>query len=326
MVQRFVDRLVGVLVLDVLADDGDGHFVGRVDDALHHRAPVVDVQRLRPQAELLDDQLVQLVLDQAERHLVDAEGLVALLDDGARLDVAEQGDLLGHVLAQLALGAADEDVGLNADLPQSLDGVLRRLGLGLAGRLEVGDQRQVDVQAVVLADVEGELADRFEERQALDVADGAADLGDDHVHVVGGQLADGGLDLVGDVRDDLDGVAEVVAAALLLDDRLVDLAGGVVAVAAERGVGEAFVMAEVEVGFGAVVEDVDLAVLVGAHRAGIDVDVGVELLQADAQAAMLQQHADGGGGQPLAEGTDDAAGDEDVLGLLVGGCRHGSVC
>ena len=86
----------------------------------------------------------------------------------------------------LALGAADQDVGLDADLPQ-----LRRreccvgLVFELAGRLQVGDQRQVDVQAVLLADVEGELADRFQERQALDVADRAADLGDDHVHVVG---------------------------------------------------------------------------------------------------------------------------------------------
>ena len=85
----------------------------------------------------------------------------------------------------LALGAADQDVGLDADLPQLPDGVLRRLGLQLAGRLQVGHQRQVDVQAVLLADVEGELADRLEERQPLDVADRAADLGDDHVDVVG---------------------------------------------------------------------------------------------------------------------------------------------
>ena len=88
----------------------------------------------------------------------------------------------------------------------------------------------------------------------------------------------------------------------------------IVAVAAQGGVGEALVMAQVEVGLGAVVEDVDLAVLVGAHGAGIDVDVGIELLQADAQAAVLQQHADGGTGQPLAQGADHAAGDEDVLG------------
>ena len=82
-----------------------------------------------------------------------------------------------------------------------------------------------------------------------------------------GQLADGRLDLVGDVRDDLHGLAQVLAAALLLDDRQVDLAGGVVAVAGQRGVGEPLVVAQVEVGLGAVVEHVDLAVLVGAHGA-----------------------------------------------------------
>ena len=36
VVERFVDRFVGVVVLDVLADDGDGHLVRRVDDALQH--------------------------------------------------------------------------------------------------------------------------------------------------------------------------------------------------------------------------------------------------------------------------------------------------
>ena len=74
-------------------------------------------------------------------------------------------------------------------------------------------------------------------------------------------------------------------------------------------------MAQVEVGFRAVVEDVDLAMLVRTHRAGIDVDVGVELLEADAQPAMLEQHADGGTRQPFAEGTHDAASNEDVPGL-----------
>ena len=71
---------------------------------------------------------------------------------------------------------------------------------------------------------------------------------------------------------------EILAAPLLVDDRLVDLPGRVVAVAVRRAVGEALVVAEVEVGLGAVVEDVDLAVLVRAHRARIDVDVRVELL------------------------------------------------
>jgi len=81
----------------------------------------------------------------------------------------------------------------------------------------------VDIDDVILAHVLLELADGFQEGQAFDVTHGAADLHDDHLHP-GGNLADGGLDLIGDVRDDLDGAAEIVAAALLLDHGAVHLA------------------------------------------------------------------------------------------------------
>ena len=64
--------------------------------------------------------------------------------------------------------------------------------------------------------LDAQLADRLEERQRLDVADGAADLDDEHV-VALGALEDALLDLVGDVRDHLHGAAEVLAAPLLLD-------------------------------------------------------------------------------------------------------------
>ena len=61
--------------------------------------------------------------------------------------------------------------------------VLRRLGLQLAGGADERHQRQVDVERVVAADVLPQLADRFEERQALDVADRAADLDEHDVDV-----------------------------------------------------------------------------------------------------------------------------------------------
>ena len=121
--------------------------------------------------------------------------------------------------------------GLDTDAAQRGDRVLGRLGLQLAGRRQVGHQRDVQEEAVVPADVVAHLAGRLEERQRLDVADGAADLGDHDVRTAspsgpGSAIApDPGLDLVGDVRDDLHGVAEVLAAALLGDHRRVDLAG-----------------------------------------------------------------------------------------------------
>ena len=73
-------------------------------------------------------------------------------------------------------------------------------------------------------------------------------------------------------------------------------------------------MPDVEVGLGAVVGDEDLTVLERVHRAGVDVEVGVELLHHDSQAACGQQVAEAGGGETLAQRGGDAPGDEDVLG------------
>ena len=218
-------------------------------------------------------------------------------------------------LRQAALGAADDHVGLDADAAQLVDRVLRRLGLQLARVADVRHQREVDEHAAAAPDVDRELADRLQERQRLDVAHRAADLGDHDVDVLAlGDQLDAVLDLVGDVRDDLDRAAEVVAAALLADDRVVDRAGGDVGAARRVRVREPLVVAEVEVGLRAVLGDEHLAVLERRHRAGIDVDVRVELLQRDLQAARHEQAADRGGGDALAERGDDPAGDEDETG------------
>ena len=86
--------------------------------------------------------------------------------------------------------------------------------------------------------------------------------------------------------------------------------------------GEALVVAQVEVGLGAVVGDEHLAVLERAHGARVDVDVRVELEVLHLEPAVLQQRADRGGGEPLAERADHAAGDEQVLRLLAA-LHHG---
>ena len=69
-----------------------------------------------------------------------------------------------------------------------------------------------------------QLADCFEERQAFDIADGAADLDQHEIDAVAA-VADELLDGVGDVRDDLDSRAEIIAAALLGENVLIDAAG-----------------------------------------------------------------------------------------------------
>jgi hypothetical protein len=76
---------------------------------------------------------------------------------------------------------------------------------------------------------------------------------------------------------------------------------------------EALVVAEIEIGFGAVVGDENLAVLERAHGAGIHVQVGVELLQRDASGRGFP--ADNRSRPPrcLSQGRNHAAGDEDIF-------------
>ncbi len=180
--------------------------------------------------QVLEHDLVETFGGQDQRHFVDRRDVLGG-DDGFLGDVAEQRDLPLDVGVEEPIGAAQEDVGLDADRPQVADAVLGRLGFQLAGGADERHQRQVDVDAIVAADVLPELTDRLEERQALDVADRAADLDQRDVGVAGA-AADGILDLVGDVRNHLHRAAEVVAAPLLLDHALVDLAGRPVRVAA----------------------------------------------------------------------------------------------
>ena len=163
---------------------------------------------------------VEALLMEDERDLVDAR-CVDRRDYCVDGDVALERDLALEALRDGLVAAADDDVRLNTAAAQLGHRVLRRLGL-LLPRHQVGHQRQVDVADVVAADVPAELPDGLNERDDLDVTDGAADLDDDDVDVLVGQAPDAVLDLVGDVGDDLHRPAEEVTAALLLDHRAVD--------------------------------------------------------------------------------------------------------
>ena len=85
-------------------------------------------------------------------------------------------------------------------------------------------QREMDVDRMMARQIVAQLSDRLEERQALDIADRAADFAQHEIETLIA-LADEILDGIGDVRDHLDGRAEIVAAALLREDVLIDAAG-----------------------------------------------------------------------------------------------------
>ena len=226
------------------------------------------------------------------RHVIDRTRVVRL-DHRTFPHVAEERELAPLVARNLAVRAAEQDVRLDADRTQFLDRMLGRLGLELARGRDEGQKREMDVDDMAAGQVVAKLADRLEERQALDVADRAADLDQHEVDALVA-FEDEVLDRVGDVGNNLHRRAEEVAAPLLGDQFLIDAPGGDVVLLVGAPPGEPLVMAEIEVGLGAVVGDEHFPVLGRAHRARIDIEIGVELAQSDGVAARLQKRAQSG--------------------------------
>ena len=163
--------------------------------------------------------------------------------------------------------------------------MLRRLGLQFASGSDKGDIGEVDADSILLQ-FPSELAYGLKEWQALYVADGTTDFSDDEVILARvAQCPHVAFDFVGDMRDDLDGAAEVSATAFTLHDVLVDAASGDVVGACGLDASEAFVVSEVKVSLLSVYGDIALTMLIRIECAGVDVDIWVILLDGDAVAA-----------------------------------------
>ena len=309
-------REIRVRQLDVLADEANRQRNPRAADPLGERDPLREVGRVRAgEAELLDDDPAEAGFLEHQRDAVDGPR-VGFADHVFCLHVAEERDLLAEIVVDRLVGPRDHHIGLDTDRAELADGVLSRLRLELAGG-DPWEQREVDVEDVLLADVVPELTDRLEVGERFDIAHRTADLDD---HELGLLLArdamDPLLDLVRHVRDDLDGRAEVIAAALLRDDRVVDLTGRQVRCASDVAVYKTLVVAEVEVGLGTVFSHEYLAVLVGRHRPRIDVEIGIHLERCDGESSRGEDATEGSGSDAFAERGSDPSGHEHEL-------RHG---
>jgi hypothetical protein len=288
--QRFRQRLIGVGQVGVFADDRNLDFAIGKPDAADDLAPDIEIRRhRRVEAKMTQHLIVETFLVIVDRHLVNG---IDIECGHHRLwaNIAEQADLVALGLWDRPVAAAHHHVGANADALQFLHRVLGRLGLQLAGGRQIGHQRQMDEHRPVRAQFVAQLTDRFEKRQAFDVANGAANFADHEVLFV--QVGDDEfLDRVGDVGDHLDRAAEIVTAPLLAQNVGVYPASGHVVRFGRGDAGEPLIVTEVEIGLCPIVGDVDLAVFDRAHGAWIDIEVGVEFAYPHAISARLQQGA-----------------------------------
>src|SRR5258706_7419833 len=178
---RLVDGFIGVLQAYVFADDADAHAMLWRDELADDLLPVRHVRRRRVQVEQAADEVVEALAVQHQRQFINGMIHVLGLDDAFERDVAEHGNLLAQFLVERLLATARDDVRRDADFAQLGDALLRGLGLQFARRLDERNVGDVEKNRVVITNFQRELADRFEKGQTLDVAGGAADLGDDDI-------------------------------------------------------------------------------------------------------------------------------------------------
>src|SRR5437763_14091674 len=116
--QRFLNALVAVDESGVLPDHGDFYLAVWMQNSLDHVPPACQVRgAATEQTQLVHHALVESLLVKKKRNLVNRRN-VAALDHGAEFDVAEESNLALDFFRQRALGAADQDVGLDSDFHQ----------------------------------------------------------------------------------------------------------------------------------------------------------------------------------------------------------------
>jgi len=247
-----------------------------------------------------------------DRHLVDA-GDILCRDHPAEFDIALKGNLALGVFGDRLFRPAKQKIRLNTDASEFTHRMLGRLGLELACRSDERHQGEMQISDTFPAKLETKLADRFQKRQPLDVADRTADLAEHDIDIID-VLQDALFDHIGDMRHHLHRAAEIIAMAFFGEHPGIDLAGGYAIRTPRRHTGEALIMAEVEIGLSTIIGNVDFTMLIGAHRPRIDIEIGIEFAQADRIAARLKQRADGCGCEAFAQGRNHAAGDEHKAG------------
>ncbi len=144
-------------------------------------------------------------------------------------------------------------------------------------------------QAVAFPEFPEQLPHRLDIGQGFDIPHRAPDFSNHNVIIpaVAEQL-DALLDLIGDVRDNLDGFPKEFPPAFLFDNTLVDAPRGDVVGLGGTHIQEPFVMPQVQVRLGTVIGHIALPVFIRVERSRIHVDIGVQFLNSGPIAPGLQ--------------------------------------
>ena len=182
------------------------------------------------------------------------------------------------------------DIRLDTALLELLDRMLRRFGLEFLRGAQIRHQSQMNGHAVLLRKLPLKLADGFHERLGLHVSHRTADFSDDDIVLPClSEKQHSSLDFVGDMRDDLHGLAQIRAFTLLVYDSIVYLAGSDIVRLRSMHAEKTLVMSEIQVCLGSVVRHVALPVLIRIQRTRVHIYIRVEFLYRHPQSPGLQK-------------------------------------
>ena len=137
----------------VLPDERDRDLGLRVAEPCDHLLPLREIRFRIREVESLKNHIGDMLVLEHQRRLVKFRHREVLYD-AVFLYVAEESEFVDDVFVYRGIDADDDHVGSDAQRPQFLDGVLRRLGLMLFGAWDERYERDVDEEAVFLTDLE----------------------------------------------------------------------------------------------------------------------------------------------------------------------------
>ena len=216
MTKRFGNGKIRVMELHILSDQADGDRLACTLFARNHLLPLGKIGCGCVNLKLAADDGGEIGLFEHQGCFIEARDR-NIFNHAVGLYVAEQRNFLENRGLERLVAAEYDDIGVDAHAEKLLHGVLRGLRLVLVRATQKRHQRDMDKEAVLPSDFEGNLPNRFDEGLRFNVTDGAADFGNDHIGVR--LLADAVhkiLDFIRNVRDDLHGRAEILAPAFFV--------------------------------------------------------------------------------------------------------------
>ena len=212
------------------------------------------------------------------------------------------------------LGTAYDDIRLDTHSLKLFDTGLGRLGLELAGCLDVRNQSYMTENGILMSNFMLELADCLKERLTFNVSDRSTYFYNCDMHIIRCKIAiKTALDLIGDMRNHLNRSAAVITAAFFLEYRPVYLTGSDVGILCQAFVDKTLIVSQIQICLSTVIGYENFSVLDWIHGTRVNVDVWIEFLHGNLVSPGLEQTSEGCGCNTFSKAGYDTSGDKDVF-------------